>query len=260
MAIERAAPPSPPSSAAHLDPPGRETEAAREELGDRYRLYQWRKAAADHAAGASAEPVYRMLERGLAEVHASGCLLDFGAGGGALSRRLIASGRFSEVTGADIVAAPVDVDGLRWVQQDLNEPLKVPDGSYDVVVAAEVIEHLENPRALARDWFRVLRPGGSLLFSTPNNESLRALDSLAVQGHFVAFTDSSYPAHITPMLRKDMERVVMEAGFSAPFFRFTNVGGIPKFPDVSWQHMTRGLLKGMRFSDNVLCVAHKPRG
>ena len=35
------------------------------------------------------------------------------------------------------------------------------------MVSAEVIEHLENPRGVAREWFRLLRPGGSVLLSTP---------------------------------------------------------------------------------------------
>jgi 2-polyprenyl-3-methyl-5-hydroxy-6-metoxy-1,4-benzoquinol methylase len=133
----------------------------------------------------------------------------------------------------------------------------MPDRTFDVIVSAEVIEHLENPRAVAREWFRLLRPGGTLIFSTPNNESWRSLFALLLQGHFVAFSDSCYPAHITALLRKDMERILTEVGFSVPTFVFSNVGGIPKFPTLHWQTVSAGLLKGVRYSDNVLAIAKR---
>lgn len=138
-----------------------------------------------------------------------------------------------------------------------NNSLSIADETFDVIVSPEVIEHLENPRAVVREWWRLLRPGGTLIFSTPNNESWRSLFSLIVQGHFVAFVDTCYPAHITPMVRKDIERILNEFGFSKPKFVFTDVGGIPKFPAYKWQSISLGLLKGLRFSDNLIVVCHK---
>lgn len=87
-------------------------------------------------------------------------------------------------------------------------------GSINVIVASEVIEHLENPRSLLRDVARLLRPDGILVLTTPNNESIRSLLSLTTRGSFAAFGESSYPAHITPVLRIDLARVVDEAGLS----------------------------------------------
>lgn len=46
--------------------------------------------------------------------------------------------------------------------------LPLADGSVDVVVAFEVIEHLENWRGLLAEARRVLAPGGQLVVSTPN--------------------------------------------------------------------------------------------
>jgi len=122
-----------------------------------------------------------------------------------------------------------------------------------------VIEHLENPRAVAREWFRLLRPGGYLVYSTPNNESWRSLLSLATRGYFVAFGPTNYPAHITPMLGIDLKRVLTEAGFDEIEFRYTNHGALPKITAVTWGQVSGGLLKGKRFSDNVIVCGHKPR-
>jgi 2-polyprenyl-3-methyl-5-hydroxy-6-metoxy-1,4-benzoquinol methylase len=153
--------------------------------------------------------------------------------------------------------APLD-ENIAWIAADLNEPLPYDGARFDVIVSAEVIEHLENPRFVARELFRLLRPGGTLLLTTPNNESWRSLLSLLVRSHHVAFGDGSYPAHITPLLRIDLKRILIEAGFAQPIFRYTNEGALPGYPTTSWQKISGGLLTGVRFSDNFLAFSRKP--
>ena len=151
-----------------------------------------------------------------------------------------------------------DLAAVEWIEQDLNDPMRGHDAAFDVVIAAEVIEHLENPRFTMREIFRLLRPGGTALITTPNNESWRSLIALILRGHYVAFGDTSYPAHITALLRKDLTRIFQEAGFPAPMFHFTNDGGIPGEPALTWQRISFGLLRGLPFSDNILAEAKKP--
>ncbi len=52
------------------------------------------------------------------------------------------------------------------------EHLPFPDGSFDLVVATDVIEHVESPRAVVAEAARVLRPGGLLFLATPNRFTL----------------------------------------------------------------------------------------
>ena len=51
---------------------------------------------------------------------------------------------------------------------DLGEGIPLPDGSVDLVHAAEIIEHLYDPDLLIEECARVLRPGGHLVVTTPN--------------------------------------------------------------------------------------------
>ncbi|MBV9769068.1 MAG: methyltransferase domain-containing protein, partial [Bryobacterales bacterium] len=184
---------------------------------------------------------------------------DYGAGVGQLTRRLLALERFDRVSAADIMEVPSDLGRkVEWMEQDLNLAVPGHENSFDVVVAAEVIEHLENPRSMLREIFRILRPGGSAIITTPNNESWRSLIALLARGHYMAFGDSNYPAHITALLRKDLTRIFEEARFAAPVFRFTDSGGIPGHPAVNWQQISLGLLRGLRYSDNILAIAKKP--
>lgn len=218
-----------------------------------------RQAASTASGGISNQPIYDNFLELIEKLNIQGDCLDFGAGIGNLTQLLQSLNCFNSITAADIMQRPVvGIDNsIKWISWDLNESLDIPSQQFDVIVSAEVIEHLENPRATVREWFRLLRPNGIIIFSTPNNESWRALIALFIQGHFVLFSDTCYPAHITALLRKDIRRILDEAGFSEPTFIFTNLGGIPKFPQFKWQQISGGLLKGLRYSDNLVTIAYK---
>ena len=224
---------------------------------DRSDVRSRRLTAAVASGGTSGNDIYALFERLVVEFGGEGKLLDFGAGKGTLTTRLYRTGRFTRITAVDITPRPADLpEPIGWISADLNDALPFSDGGLDVIIATEVIEHLENPRFVAREWYRLLRPGGQLLLSTPNNESLRSILALIFRGHYAHFGQESYPAHITALLRKDLERILAEAGFARPSFHYTNYGMIPK-TRFSWQQMSIGLLGGLRFSDNLMAVARK---
>jgi ubiquinone/menaquinone biosynthesis C-methylase UbiE len=43
-----------------------------------------------------------------------------------------------------------------------------PDAHFDIVVSSEVIEHTPNPEQAIKEIYRVLKPGGVMVLSTPN--------------------------------------------------------------------------------------------
>ena len=167
-----------------------------------------RQAASIASGGISNQAIYDNFVELIEELNIQGDCLDFGAGIGNLTQLLQSRDCFNSITAADIMQRPVGIDNsIKWISWDLNESLDIPSQQFDIIVSAEVIEHLENPRAIVREWFRLLRPNGIIIFSTPNNESWRSLIALLIQGHFVFFGDTCYPAHITALLRKDIRRI-----------------------------------------------------
>lgn len=63
------------------------------------------------------------------------------------------------------------VDHFRVQACDIEKSaLPYPDGAFDAIVFTEVLEHIaiRHPRDLLPEFLRVLRPGGMVLFSTPN--------------------------------------------------------------------------------------------
>ena len=51
---------------------------------------------------------------------------------------------------------------------DLDKPFPYADGAFDVACSIEVVEHLENQTAYVRELYRITKPGGRVLVTTPN--------------------------------------------------------------------------------------------
>ncbi len=69
----------------------------------------------------------------------------------------------SEYLGDELAGGTV-VDGLR---HENAEQLSFEDGSFDFVLSAEVLEHVNSPQRAIAEIYRVLRPGGELFLSIP---------------------------------------------------------------------------------------------
>jgi ubiquinone/menaquinone biosynthesis C-methylase UbiE len=98
-------------------------------------------------------------------------VLDAGCGSGYGAAEFVTA---ASVVGVDISAEAVSHargnysrDGVHFIQASCDA-LPFADGSFDVLVAFEVIEHLESWQEMLREARRVLRATGMLLVSTPN--------------------------------------------------------------------------------------------
>jgi ubiquinone biosynthesis O-methyltransferase len=99
-------------------------------------------------------------------------VLDVGCHVGLLSRILAERGR--EVVGVDILESALkiaqtfnQVNGVRYQRGDLFD-LKYNDGEFDCILFLETIEHVHDPSRFLKEFKRILKPGGSLIISTPN--------------------------------------------------------------------------------------------
>jgi 2-polyprenyl-3-methyl-5-hydroxy-6-metoxy-1,4-benzoquinol methylase len=96
----------------------------------------------------------------------AGRVLDMAAGSGAVARRLLELG--FTVEACDLFPEQFGVPEVPVRFADLSERLPYDDGSFDVLSCLEGVEHLEDQFAFIRECWRVLRPAGRLLLSTPN--------------------------------------------------------------------------------------------
>ena len=95
-------------------------------------------------------------------------VLELGCSTGALAKRLRERGH--HVTGIDVVQLPGVTERVdAFVRHDLSSG--VPDlgeSRFDLVIAADVLEHLSNPGQLLRQVHGVLAPGAGVVVSIPN--------------------------------------------------------------------------------------------
>jgi 2-polyprenyl-6-hydroxyphenyl methylase/3-demethylubiquinone-9 3-methyltransferase len=104
--------------------------------------------------------------------HAPCRVLDLGCGGGFLSNYLAERGH--AVTGVDTTAENLTVaranDRTRTATYEIADACALPynQGSFDVVCAMDLLEHVEDPGRLIAEASRVLVPGGLFVFHTFN--------------------------------------------------------------------------------------------
>jgi SAM-dependent methyltransferase len=103
-------------------------------------------------------------------------VLDIGCADGRLLTwyREAIPNRTVETWGIDISEEAVEQarrNGHEAVAGRFEVDTELPDGTFDLIVASHVIEHVADPIAFARRAAQLLKPGGLFMFATPNVDS-----------------------------------------------------------------------------------------
>jgi SAM-dependent methyltransferase len=213
---------------------------------------------ARQSLGTSDRAIYQMVVDALTARHAGGgAVIDVGCGVGQLAP--FVRPLFDRYVGVDVLRYDGFPEDAEFHQVDLDTGrVPLPDGSGDVVVAVETIEHLENPRAFVRELVRLTRPGGWTAVTTPNQLSLLSRATLVVKGEFNAFQDGSYPAHLSALLEVDLRRIARECGLVDVAVEYSQHGRVPltarRYPRLVARRFPRAL------SDNVLLIGRRSGG
>lgn len=156
----------------------------------------------------------------LQQMGAAGVVLDVGCGAGLLGERLLTSGTATRVIGVEVhrSAAAAACERLSQViVGDVSSPTVVDElPEVDVLVAADVLEHLVSPGEVLRALARKLRPGGVWLVSVPNVRHFSVLRDLVFRDDWeyqdVGICDAT---HLRFFTRRSLLRLCEEAGLVA---------------------------------------------
>jgi SAM-dependent methyltransferase len=129
-------------------------------------IYKWLKKQAEKS-----EDECRRAEISLLQADPEAVLLDLGCGDGdftakAMTKIVIKKACAVEIVEEDIKKARAR--GIEVFKGDLNGKLPFKDGTFDVIIASHVIEHLNDTDIFLREIYRNLNPGGYLVLATPN--------------------------------------------------------------------------------------------
>lgn len=123
-------------------------------------------------------------------------ILDLGAGRGHLSRRIhdyLIKNKFNSrsLIASDFEKKTFQANEVTFKQADFNKRLPFPNASFDIVYSVEVIEHLRCPYDFLNECYRILKPNGSLIISTPNIISLNSRLKFFISGFFELYMPPS---------------------------------------------------------------------
>ncbi|HEY1757605.1 MAG TPA: methyltransferase domain-containing protein [Bryobacteraceae bacterium] len=109
-----------------------------------------------------------------------------------------------------------------------------PDEYFDTIICCELLEHLEkDPMHMMSEIHRVLKQHGTLVLTTPNAVSIRAIRNMLIGIHPHLFTKYVMPVllpetrHAREYTPKELLRLFADSGFSIQYVDTANYGERP---------------------------------
>ncbi len=123
-------------------------------------------------------------------------VLDYGAGRGLIidgdpspyrKNLKTLKGKVAKVVGCDVDTAITRNPFLDEAHViEIGKPLPFADGEFDMVYSTYVFEHIADPKPVAQELLRVVKPGGWIVAVTPNKFGYVALGAMLVKNKFHA--------------------------------------------------------------------------
>jgi len=167
-------------------------------------------------------------------------IVDVGCGEGTatyLVKRLDPANTVIGIDWSAMALAQARARGVLVVQGGIDG-LPLADASVDVVIMSELIEHLVDTDAAAEEARRVLRPGGTLLLSTPNLAAWynRGLVGLGIQPVFSEVSlkgiygrpGQEVVGHLRLFTRRALEEFLTARGFACERIRGAPYHDVPR--------------------------------
>lgn len=178
--------------------------------------------------------------------------------------------------------APLPASPPACLPADMEDVLPLPDASADVVLCVEGIEHVVDRHRTLRQFRRVLRPGGTLLLTTPNLMSARARLAYAFAGQraFKSYVDEHtsvwgqspdaqrvYHGHAFLLTYFQLRYSLYHCGFRIRRLRCSNVSPssllawpllAPGVALATWASQRRAKKKFARLAANTDPLAYRP--
>ncbi|MEF8698926.1 MAG: class I SAM-dependent methyltransferase [Candidatus Accumulibacter sp. UW20] len=137
-------------------------------------------------------------------------------------------GRAGRLIGIELVSFSDVPPGIETYNADLAD-LPLADASVDLIMSRSVFEHLTDPAAVYKEFARVLRPGGAVVFLTANMWDYGTLFARLIPNRFHGrivravegrAEEDTFPTAFRTNTRRDVERLAASAGLAVESFEY----------------------------------------
>jgi len=112
-------------------------------------------------------------------------ILELGCGTGNTLIELKKCGKAKYVAGIDILDVGQSEKLDKFFPVDIeNEEIYIPDNFFDIIICADVLEHLKNPWAVLGKLKKYLKTDGFIIASLPNIREFKTLYNIVIRGNF----------------------------------------------------------------------------
>lgn len=187
-------------------------------------------------------------------------LLDIGCGDGSLG--VLAQLKYRETYGIDIAQKAVEISvskGIKASVFNFNEGILPYENQYfDTVTCLAALQYLYDPIFVFEEVCRVMKKGGTFIFTVPNMRAFWRIYRLAILGKFPK-TSLDPEGYDGGALHYFCSGNLIELG-NHTGFRFEKIAGIFSKPAFLQSILNQGLfsrIKAEFFSGELLCIARK---
>ena len=137
-------------------------------------------------------------------------------------------GKARRLIGVELVPFTEAIPAIETYNADLAN-IPVESGSVDVIMSRSVFEHLTDPEAVYREFARVLRPGGVVVFLTANMWDYGTLVARSIPNRFHGTIvkrvegraeEDTFPTAYRTNTRRAVERLSRRTGFGIESFEY----------------------------------------
>lgn len=158
--------------------------------------------------------------------------LDVGCRDGFWSKKL-------ESKGYQVMAMDIEPHYAKGLRVDANQKLPFAESEFDLIWCSEVIEHLNNPAFTIAEFKRVLKPGGALVMTTPNQKFwlFRLIEILGISMQRLQNETHTYLFSYSD-IRKLVGKSDFYGYFPYLFLKFRISASAPFLsPTIVWRHL-----------------------
>lgn len=139
-------------------------------------------------------------------------------------------GRAGRLIGVELVDFTDVPTGIETHNSDLAR-LPLEDASVDLIMSRSVFEHLVDPDSVYREFSRVLKPGGRLVFLTANLWDYGTIVARLIPNRFHArivkavegrAEEDTFPTAYKTNTRGDVDRLAAQSGLGVEAFEYLN--------------------------------------